>query len=418
MSPVPSAGGFATVNPHALSTILEASETQSIIASTDIFDLNGIKLWARNQPVSQELQRKLMDRALQKPLETCLIAEDGINPNKLAVLVQGLIDSNGPLTTLLTPHADALRRGAMSIKLHPVVQLLLSAAQTARPSTFSHAIEGMAVAGALVKARGGDERLLTLAMTAGLLHDVGEMYIAPEFGEADAGVSLDINTYRQLVVHPHIGQLLISQLTDYPKDIVRAVAEHHEHLDGSGYPHRLSGDQISPLGRNLAVTEAALAALRAENATLHHASMALRVVPGEFDEHLTGPLTIAARTIPPMTATRALPQLHEQLASLDMVLQTAMNRVDSLTSDAASEGLQRAATLARYLLRKLRSGWNESGLWSASGFGEAQAAEAEAAQDALRVRLHEIDRVVRLSAGTLSHEETDILDRMCEGLSE
>jgi len=31
-----------------------------------------------------------------------------------------------------------------------------------------------------MKASGGDERLITQAMTAGLLHDIGEMYIGPE----------------------------------------------------------------------------------------------------------------------------------------------------------------------------------------------------------------------------------------------
>src|ERR1700761_3153958 len=45
---------FGRANPHALAAILEASETKRIIAATDIFDISGIKLWARNQPVSAE----------------------------------------------------------------------------------------------------------------------------------------------------------------------------------------------------------------------------------------------------------------------------------------------------------------------------------------------------------------------------
>jgi hypothetical protein len=69
---------------------------------------------------------------------------------------------------------------------------------------------------------------LRMAMLGGLLHDLGEMYIDPRFGEADADRSLDFQSYQQLVVHPHVGQLLISQLTDYPKALARAVAEHHE----------------------------------------------------------------------------------------------------------------------------------------------------------------------------------------------
>ena len=81
-------------------------------------------------------------------------------------------------------------------------------------------------------------------MIAGPLHDLGEMYIAPEFGEAEADRELDALAYRQLVVHPHVGPLLVAQLTNYPGAVARAVAEHHERLDGSGYPHRLTGDRI------------------------------------------------------------------------------------------------------------------------------------------------------------------------------
>lgn len=418
MSPNQAAGGFQSVNPHALATILEASETRSIIASSDIFDMRGIKLWARDQPVSQDLQRKLMDRALSKPLETCLIAEDGVTPDTLKAALQRLLDTDGPLTPLLQPHAAVLLRSVAAMRLHPVVQLLLTACESARQAAFAHAIEAMAVAGALVKGRGGDERLVTLAMTAGLVHDIGEMYIAPEYGEADAEQSLDVDSYRQLVVHPHVGQLLISQLTDYPKDIARAVAEHHEHLDGSGYPHRLQGDQVSTLGRLLAVTEAALSALRTPGASLHHASVALRVVPGEFDTHLAGPLAAAARSVSPMTARYSLGELKDQLAGLDLALQAAMNRLETILPPAPSEGLQRAATLSGYLLHKLREGWNESGLWSPGAIGTEQAAEAEAVQAALRARLLAIERVARLSAGKLSAEEQDHLDRLCASLVE
>lgn len=407
---------FKVANPHALATILEASETRSIIASSDIFDINGMKLWARNQPVSQDLQRKLMDRSLRKPLETCLMAEDGVTPASLQAGMRKLLETEGPLTPLLRPHAAALLKGSAAVRLHSVVQLLLSAVETARPAAFAHALDAMAVAGALMNAQGGDERLISQAMTAGLLHDVGEMYIAPDYGEADAALSLDIETYRQLVVHPHIGQLLLGQLTDYPKDIVRAVAEHHERLDGSGYPHCLSGAQLSPLGKLLSAMEEALAALRLPGANLHHASVALRVVPGEFDEHLAGPLAAAARVVAPLTARRSGEDLLHQLAQLDFSLQGAMNRLDLMLPDAPSAGLQRAADLSRHLLHKLRQGWNESGLWGPGAIGVDQIAEAEAVQDALSRRLGHIERAARLAAGELSGEELDALDGFCVAL--
>lgn len=407
---------FNTANPHALATILEASETRSIIAASDIFDINGMKLWARNQPVTADLQRKLMDRALRKPLETCLIAEDGVSPEGIQRHLKRLIDTEGVLSPLLRPHADALIRSAATLRLHPVVQLLLSAVETARPVAFAHALDAMAVAGSLMHARGGDARLVGQAMTAGLLHDVGEMYIAPEYGEADAATTLDVDTFRQLVVHPHVGQLLLGQLTDYPRDVVRAVAEHHERLDGSGYPHMLAGEKISGLGRLLAATEEALAALRLPGATLHHASVALRVVPGEFDEHLAGPLAAAARAVPPMQASRSGEDLLHALTQLDFALQGAMNRLELMLPEQPSASLSRAAELCRHLLHKLRQGWNESGLWGPGAIGIDQVGEAEAALDALARRLGLIERVVRLSAGELTGAEQDSLDGFCAAL--
>lgn len=419
MSPAVSETDFRVTNPHALATILEASETRSIIASSDIFDISGLKLWARDLPVSRELQRKLMDRALQQPLETCLMAEDGVNNATLQAGVQRLLDSNGPLAPLLHSHADALVRCAGQVHLHPVAQLLLSAVETARPASFQHAIEAMAVMGALIRVRNPDERLVALAMTAGLLHDIGEMYIAPAYGEADTLNTLDVDSYRQLVVHPHIGQLLLAQLTDYPKDIARAVGEHHERLDGSGYPHRLTREHISPLGKLLAATEEALAALRLPGATLHHACVALRVVPGEFDEHLAGPLSAAARAAPALTVRRALPDLLADLDRLNVTLQKTMVRVDGALPAQPSPELQRAADLAMYLLRKLRAGWNESGLWSPGAIEQEIAAEVEAVQDALRARLHLIERVARLTAGpNLSAGDEESLDALCRGLVE
>jgi hypothetical protein len=90
MSAMAKDDGFLTANPHALATILQASETRHIIASRDVFDVSGVKLWARDQPVSKALQRRLLDRQLRDPLETCLMSEDGVTPASLVESLQSL----------------------------------------------------------------------------------------------------------------------------------------------------------------------------------------------------------------------------------------------------------------------------------------------------------------------------------------
>ena len=332
--------------------------------------------------------------------------------------LNALLAQDGPLSPLLRPAAPALLTGAAAVRLHPVVQLLLTASQSSRPQAFAHAIEAMAMCGAMAKHSGGDERQVARAMTAGLLHDIGEMYMAPEYGEADVGETLDVECFRQLVVHPHVGRLLIGQLTDYPKDIVRAVGEHHERLDGTGYPYRLQGDQISTLGRLMAAAEAALASLRTPGTTLQHASVALRVIPGEFDDRLAGPLSEAARRGQPLLAKHSLEELRADLSRMNVGLQTSLNRLEASIPPMPSAGLQRAADISRHLLMRLRSGWNESGLWSPDAIGPEQVAEVEAIQETLRQRMRTIERAARLSAGELSDDEAEHLDHMCACLTD
>ena len=314
---------FSSANPHALAAILEASETKRIIAATDIFDISGTKLWASNQPVSASLQRKLLDRQLRQPLESCLVVEDGVSPLTLVQALQTLVEGDTALAPMLRPHGARLAREAAQLPLHPVAALLLTAAQKARPQAFEHAVAAMALNGALMAGNGGDTPEIRLAMLCGLLHDIGEMYIAPQHGEAEADRDLDFISYQQLVVHPHVGQLLLGQLTHYPSAVARAVAEHHERLDGSGYPRALHENAISPQGRLLAVTEAALGAMRSSYDHLLHASVALRAVPGEFDMHWVGQVSRAACAQAPRQAVMEAADIQARLSALGGVLTAA-----------------------------------------------------------------------------------------------
>jgi HD domain len=407
---------FSTANPHALATILEASQTKSIIASRDIFDISGTKLWARDMPVSSALQRKLLDRRLRDPMESCLMAEDGVTPQALLLCTQALIERDSPLAVLLRPHAAKIAQEVAQLPLHSVAQLLLTAGQASRPESFDHAVQAMALAGALMLGHGGSTAELRVAMLAGLLHDLGEMYIDPRHGEADADRKLDFRSYQHLVVHPHVGQLLITQLTNYPAALARAIAEHHERLDGTGYPHALQRDVVSPLGRLLAVSEAALAVLRSERPELARVSIALRVVPGEFDLGWVGRIAAAAQGQPALEAQLDAGAVQARLVRLDAALQAAQYRAEALRVGAQTPALQDALALTQHLLGRLRTGWNASGLWSGEAVQAHDAAEVEAVEDELFFRLNAIERAAQLRAGELPPPDADRLDLLCDSL--
>lgn len=97
----------------------------------------------------------------------------------------------------------------------------------------------------------------------GLLLDLGKALLPRELLE-QPGV-LAPHDYALVQQHVAIGLDLLERSGSLAPEVLRAVAEHHERLDGSGYPRGLRGDDIGLLGRMAAIVDAfsGLTAVRA-----------------------------------------------------------------------------------------------------------------------------------------------------------
>jgi hypothetical protein len=65
--------------------------------------------------------------------------------------------------------------------------------------------------------------------------------------------------------HPRISVCLARRTARLPEPVLRAIAQHHELLDGSGYPDHRSGDEVCPLARLLAVSDVFLSIIAGQN---------------------------------------------------------------------------------------------------------------------------------------------------------
>ncbi len=87
----------------------------------------------------------------------------------------------------------------------------------------------------------------------GLLHDVGKIGI-PDKILLKPG-SLTSDEYHEIHRHPQIGYHILEKVNLMGRDVLKAIIEHHERLDGSGYPLGLRGSEISIIGRIVAVAD-------------------------------------------------------------------------------------------------------------------------------------------------------------------
>jgi len=121
-----------------------------------------------------------------------------------------------------------------------------------RPWTAGHSARVGALAASIGGALGMDAEARRRLLRAGLLHDIGELGVANRaLDESDA---LTPAEFTEIKRHPRQTYEILSKIPPFAS-FARLAALHHERLDGSGYPWGLSGDEIGPEARVLAVAE-------------------------------------------------------------------------------------------------------------------------------------------------------------------
>lgn len=403
-------------NPHALSLIFQAGITKPIVASQDIVDESGNKLWSRDQPVSHALHQRLLERKLQFPIESCLRAVDGVTVVDLLADAESMLNQQDGLLKHFKPWASALLQGIKSLPLHAVVQLLLTTRRSTDEQRYKHDIQTMLVSGAIRASSGANDYDLKLALLGGLLHDLGEMYISPAYVQTHGPMSMA--GYRHLAVHPRVGELLLSRQTDYPAVLARGVGEHHERLNGTGYPSRSDHTSISSLGSCLAAAEAIVGLTTSHApAPWTRASLAMRLFPGEFSvqaQSLTSQLEKWAneRADEATTSKRDTPWTQ---AAQDLLTRIESGVVLSrqMARESSSAKVRSVSTLSFGLLQILHKAGHSLGLWgfSANLAGDASF-ELHAALQEITFRVNHVKCNACLSESSLSPKDEEELDKL------
>jgi putative nucleotidyltransferase with HDIG domain len=118
--------------------------------------------------------------------------------------------------------------------------------------TARHAAAVARYARALAQEAGCSEADQDIVHTAGLLHDIGKFALPDRILNAEILSDEDWALIRR---HPQDGATLVGRLDGYGP-VADAILYHHEHIDGSGYPAGLIGNEIPLPSRILAICSA------------------------------------------------------------------------------------------------------------------------------------------------------------------
>lgn len=145
-------------------------------------------------------------------------------------------------------HASAAREGALA----GTVRALGSLSELRDPYTAGHQHRVAALARAIATALGLDEDEVNGIELGASIHDIGKIAVPAEILARPGAIS---PLERALIeTHPRAGVEVIAEIP-FPWPVSEIILQHHERLDGSGYPDHLVGDDIHPSARIVAVAD-------------------------------------------------------------------------------------------------------------------------------------------------------------------
>jgi HD-GYP domain-containing protein (c-di-GMP phosphodiesterase class II) len=146
---------------------------------------------------------------------------------------------------------EASRHESCELRM-AAVMLLAEALDMRDPSTARHSRTVGSYASQTARALGLESDRVDRIQAAGVLHDLGKLGIADAILHKPGPLSED--EWREMRRHPDVGARILEHAGMH--DIARWVAQHHERLDGRGYPLGLSSEEICLEARILSVADA------------------------------------------------------------------------------------------------------------------------------------------------------------------
>ena len=133
-----------------------------------------------------------------------------------------------------------------------ITQTITSTVELRDPYTAGHQGRVAHLAQAIAREMNLAEEQANQIYTAGLIHDIGKISIPAEI-LSKAGKLNDIE-FSLIKMHSQSGYDVLKNI-EFPYPMAQWVLEHHERMNGSGYPYGLTGDKIGLEARIIAVAD-------------------------------------------------------------------------------------------------------------------------------------------------------------------
>ena len=236
-----------------------------MVTSQSVYNTKGASYLTRGTPITQQYidrLRKLGIKALSvtslNPSFQLLPPEDIVQEKTRVVAIHRVTEAFDDIIVSNTLNIEPLEQVAETILFDLFKQrsnlVQMTDLRLYDSYTFAHCVN-VAILSAMIGSfcHLSKKDMLDLVLGS-MLHDIGKVNVPLEILNKPSSLSPD--EFDVVKQHPEIGRMKLKEIHAFDNIIpLTIVSQHHEHLDGTGYPHNLEGSSIHKFARIVAVAD-------------------------------------------------------------------------------------------------------------------------------------------------------------------
>ena len=244
------------LDKHYTNHLSEVNTTKTVTTTDDVRNEQGALIMPEGMALDKTAAEKILQHTLEKSLDLVVAIKNKLDGRQL---LKTILDSVHADKACLAVHnsiiiEEELKEQCINYNAYPLLVQKMTVMSLRLPVEFlaatTAAYVGLAIA---IKMKLSEDSKKTIFL-AGLAQNIGYLYLSPEL--VNKRYDHTEEELKVLQQHPILGSRILSGIPRMPEGVIKVVLEHHERLDGSGYPRGLQGQQLTIESQMIAFVDA------------------------------------------------------------------------------------------------------------------------------------------------------------------